>query len=482
MTDASRRPEHDEHLEQARAQILELLSRQAVERDLVSRSEQRKQDVVAALVLRQQQAALEQRLLHFHPADTAFVLEGLPPDARRAAWGLVRAEHRSAVLLEVSDAVRRTLLSELPAEEIAQFLRPLDPDDGASLVASLPAQSRGAVLALLDQADQLEIGSVLSFPAGSVGARMGFDFITVREDATLEAVQGLLRRRKPLPPHTTQLFVVGHDGALRGLLALQKLVTEEPAATVGDHLQRDAVFFHTDDRLEHAVQSFERYDLISAPVVNLHHQVVGRLTVDSVVETIAAQVQLQRLEEVGLSAGTDPYAPVKVAARQRWRWLGLNLLTAFLASRVVGAFEGTIAQIVALASLMPIVASIGGNTGNQTVALVIRGLALKRLAPAQLRLMVMQELGVAGYNGVLGGALLGLATLILYGDAALSGVIAAAMMLNLMVAASVGMLAPVLLHRLGRDPVRGSSVILTAATDTMGFLIFLGLASAFLIP
>lgn len=472
---------HHEHLEQARAQILDLLSRQAVERDLVSRSGQRRQDVVAGLVLRQQQAALEQRLLQFHPADVAFVLEGLPPDARRMAWSLVRAERRPAVLLEVSDAARRALLVDLPTEEVASFVRRLPPDESASLLSALPDATRSQVLEHLDQTEQVEIRSVLSFPAGSVGSRMAFDFITVREDTTLEAVQRLLRRRKPLPPHTTQLFVVEGKGELRGLLALQKLVTEEPDTPVGAVMTPEPVYFHTDDRVEHAVQAFERYDLITAPVVNLHRQVVGRLTVDSVVDTLNERVQRQRLEEVGLSEGTDLYAPVRMAARTRWHWLGINLLTAFVASRVIGAFEDIIVQVVALAALMPIVASIGGNTGNQTVALVIRGLALNQLGPAQLRQMLRQELAIAAYNGALWGALLGAVTLALYRDAALAAVIAAAMMLNLLVAAGVGLLAPVLLQRLGRDPVRGSSVILTAATDSMGFFIFLGLAAAFLV-
>jgi magnesium transporter len=472
---------HHEHLEQARTQIVDLLARQAVERDLVQRSGQRRQDVVAGLVLRQQQAALEQRLAQFHPADVAFVLEGLAPQARNMAWNLVRSDRRGAVLLEVSDAARRSLLAEMATDEIVNFVRPLPPDDIASLLGALPDAVRAEVLERLDQANQVEVRSMLSFPAGTVGARMNFDFITVRDDATLEAVQRMLRQRKPLPPHTTQLFVIDRNNGLHGLLALQKLVTEEPGTTVRDVMTPEPVFFYTDDKLEHAVQSFERYDLITVPVVNLHRQVVGRLTVDSVVDSINERVQRQRLEEVGLSEDADLYAPVRTSARTRWQWLAVNLLTAFIASRVIDAFEPVIAQLVVLAALMPIVASIGGNAGNQTVALVIRGLALNQLAPAQLRLMLTRELAIAAYNGVVWGGLLGLVTLILYRNLALSLVIAAAMLLNLVVAAAVGTLAPVLLHRVGRDPVRGSSVILTAATDSMGFLIFLGLAAAFLV-
>lgn len=481
MTAAADAPAHLEHLEQARAQIIELLSRQAVERNLISRSGQRKQDVVAALVLRQQQAALEQRLAQFHPADVAFVLDGLAPDARHVAWGLVRAERRGAVLLEASDPVRRALLAELPPEDIAAFVRPMDPDDIANLLSSLPDATRATVLERLDQSERIEVSSVLSFPTGTVGASMDLDFITVREDTTLDAVQRLLRRRKPLPPHTTQLFVADRSGALRGLLAVQKVITEEPETLVESAMLPDPVFFYTDDPIEQAVQAFERYDLIAAPVVNLHRQIVGRLTIDSVVDTINERVQRQRLEEVGLTEDTDLYAPWRTAARARWQWLALNLLTAFIASRVIGAFEHVIGQLVALATLMPIVASIGGNTGNQTMALVIRGLALKQLGPSQLRLMFGKELAIAAYNGAVWGSFLGAVTLALYRDLALALVIAVAMLLDLLVAATVGVFAPVLLHRVGRDPVRGSSVILTACTDSMGFFIFLGLAAVFLV-
>ena len=484
MTDTLQPTPHHRHLEQARAQVIELLSRQALEKDLVSRSaETRKSDVVAQLVARQHQAALAQRLSTFHPADIAFVLESLAPEAREMAWGLVRAERRGATLLEVSDAVLRSLVDSMAPEEISAVVRTLDSDDIADLVSSLPDEQRQAVLEHLDRADQAEVRSVLSFPEDTVGAMMDLDVITVREDATLEAVHRLLRRKKPLPEHTHQLIVVDRSNRLRGVLALDTLLLEEPETEVAQVMNAQPTYFYTDDRDRDAVEAFEKYDLISAPVVNLHRQVVGRITVDAVIDEINARAQSESLRQVGLSEeDEDLFAPIVSSARRRWLWLAINLATAFVASRVIDAFEHTITALVALATLMPIVASIGGNSGNQSVALVIRGLALNQLQPAQLRQILVRELSICGINGTVWGLVLGLVTWLLYTDIKLAAVIAAALLLNLMVAALIGVLAPVLLHRFGRDPAMGSSIILTATTDSMGFLIFLGLASLVLVP
>lgn len=488
MNETASRQIHHRHLEQARAQVIELLSRQAVERELISRSSEAgaersaRQDVVAQLVARQHQTALEQRLAGFHPADIAFVLESLEPEPRDLAWSLVRSDRRGAVLLETTDSVRRALVCHMPVEEVADVVRPLDPEDIAELVASLPEEAQQRVLDRLDQADLAEVRSVLSFPEDSVGAAMDLDFVTVREDASLEAVQRLLRRRNELPAHTNELIVVDRGNHLRGFLPLSRLLMGDPEATVGDEMSRDPVFFFTDDRMQEAVTSFEKYDLVSAPVVNLHEQVVGRITVDAVVDAIAERAQTEGLRKVGLSGeDEDLFSPIRNAARRRWPWLAINLLTAFMASRVIGEFEHTIGQLVALAALMPIVASIGGNSGNQSVALVIRGLAMNQLGPAQLRRVLVRELGIASINGLVWGFVLGVATLVLYGDPKLSLVIAAALLLNLLVAGMVGVCAPATLHRFGRDPVMGSSIVLTATTDSMGFLIFLGLAATFLV-
>jgi magnesium transporter len=477
---ASERP-HRRHLEQARAQVAELLSRQEVERNLVDRSPQRRPEVVSQLVVRQHRAALEQRLATLHPADIAYVLEGLPLDSRKLAWDLVKQQRRGAVLLETSDAVRGTLIQGLPPQEIAALVQPLAAEDIAELVSSLSEETRQEVLARLQRAEQVEVRSVLSFPEGSVGAAMDREIVVAHEHATLEAVQRGLRRRKELPAHTNQLFVVDQQNRLRGLLPIARLVLGQPDTRVSQEMSTEIVLFHTDDPMRDAVSAFEKYDLLSAPVVNLHGQIVGRLTVDAIVDEINERAQTDVLRKVGLSRDDeDLFVPVRRAAARRWPWLALNVCTALVASRVIGAFEPLIAQLSALAALMPIVASIGGNAGNQSVALTVQGFAVKEPGRGELLRLLGREVSIAGINGTVWGLLLGCLAWLFYRNAALSLVLALALMLNLVVAASVGVLAPSLLRRAGRDPLMGASIVLTASTDSLGFLLFLGLAALFL--
>jgi magnesium transporter len=473
--------QHHHHLERAREQIIDLLDRQEVERELVSRSGAGQPDVVSQLVARQQRAQLEGKLALLHPADVAFILEGLPPDSRERAWSLVRPERRGAVLLETGEAVLRALLGDMAPEQIAAVVRNLDPDDIAELLAPLPGELRQQVLAMLDRADQAEVRSVLSFPEGSVGAAMNLDYLSIRDDASIEAVLRLLRRQNRRGRELSQLIVTDRAGQLRGTLELDQLLTAEPEQEVRAVMNANPSFFYTDDRITEAVLAFEKYDLLAAPVVNLHKQVVGRLPVDAVVDAISERAQSEGLRQVGLSEEEDLFAPALQSGRRRWPWLFLNLCTAFVSSRVIGAFEPIIAQLVALAALMPMVASIGGNTGTQTMALVIRGLALGQLGPAQLRQMILKETKIATMNGALWGCVLGIVTLAIYREFKLSVVIAAAVLLNLLVAATAGVMIPLGLHKFGRDPVMGSGVMLTALTDSMGFFIFLGLAALFLV-
>ena len=434
---------HHRHLEHARDEIIELLSRQAIERELLAHDESPSKDLAAQLLTRQQNAQLAQRLAGFHPADVAFVLESLAPDARDMAWHLVSPEHRGAVLLEMSGSVLRTLLLDMSPDQIASAIRHLESDD----------------IAMMD-----------------------LDFITIRENTTVEAVQRLLRRnRSDVPSDCHQVIVIDRERHLKGVIAFQQLIFNEPEADVVAVMNSEPHYFYTDDEAESALDAFEKYDLIEAPVLNLHRQVVGRITIDAVVDEMNEKAQSDSLRQRGLSQEEDLFAPVMASARNRAPWLALNLLTAFIASRVIDAFEVVIVQLVALAALMPIVASIGGNTGNQTVALVIRGLALDQVRPSQLRQMFIKEFSVASVNGLLWGTVLGIATLIFYGNIALSGVIAMAVLFNLWVAATAGVLIPLTLFRLGRDPVMGSSIMLTFLTDSGGFFIFLGLAALLLV-
>jgi magnesium transporter len=470
------------HLEHARSEIIELLSRQSLEMAVVNRWQQPGQELVTQLVERQHRAAIGQRLSKFHPADIAFVLESLEPDARAIAWALVRAESRGAVLLEISDAVRHALVQDMPADQIAELAAPLAPEDIAALLSDLPETTRQAVLEKLDGPDRAQVDSVLAFPKGSVGAAMDRDFVAVHEHASLATVLHSLREQKPIPAQTTQLFVVDQQQRPRGLLPLSKLLQGDPGLTVRDAMSEAPVFFHTDEPMREVANAFEKYDLVTAPVVNLHDQIVGRITVDAVVDEINDRAQTESLRQVGLSKDDeDLFAPARRAARRRWPWIAVNLCTAFLASRVISAFAGIIEQLVALAALMPIVASLGGNAGQQSVALVTQRLSVGALAAGEFRRALLREIKVGIINGAVWGLVLGLVTLLLYAQLALALVIAAAVLLNLTLAALVGVIAPTLLQAWGRDPVMGSSVILTATTDFMGYLLFLGLAATFLI-
>jgi len=321
----------------------------------------------------------------------------------------------------------------------------------------------------------------MAYTEDQVGHLMSQDVLTVRENQRVEQVLRLLRGREDLPPNTDCLFVVDARHLLKGVLPLQALLLNEPQTSVAELMLTDSVVFNATDNADDAARAFERYDLVSAPVVNERGRLVGRLTVDEVVDYIREESEEDVLNMAGLRGDEDLFAPIWDSARNRWLWLSVNLCTAFIASRAIGLFEGTISQIVALATLMPIIAGIGGNSGNQTTALVVRGLALGEITPENTWHLVFKELGVGLLNGIVWGATVGLFAYLLYWNLPLGGVMAAAMLLNLLLAALMGVAIPLILHSLGRDPALGSSVLLTFITDGMGFFIFLGLATIFLL-
>jgi magnesium transporter len=455
----------------------ELLDRHELEESVVSRQHSHRQDLVQSLVARQQAAEVTRKIARFHPADIAFILEGLPLEQRSRLWHLVPAELDGAVLLEASDAVRESLIADMDRGEILDAAKRMDSDDIADLVPHLPSDVVPELLNALSREDRAQVQSVLSFPEGSVGALMDFDMVSVREDNRIEAVLQYLRRRGRLPHNTHKLMVVDETGVLTGVLFFESLLIHDTERLVREVMDADPVYFRTDDDAREASLAFERYGLVAAPVVNAHRQLVGRLTVDAVMERVVESAQQDLLSQVGLTGDEDLFASIWHSARNRWPWLAVNLMTAFVASRVVGVFEESIEKIVALAALMPIVASIGGNTGNQAVALTIRGLALDQIDRRNARYLLLKELGVSLANGTLWGSVMGAATWLLYGQPLLGLVMAAAMVLNMLLAALIGIGIPLGLGALGRDPAMGSSIILTFATDAGGFFIFLGLAS-----
>ncbi|MGB4876290.1 MAG: magnesium transporter [Candidatus Competibacter sp.] len=469
-------------LEELLRHIVALLEKHRLVETLVERDQTSpRHELIESLVHRQHLVELQRKLSSLHPADVAYLLEALPQEDRLLIWRQIDDERSGDVLLEVSDAVRGSLVEILERSELLRVLGSLDADDLAELADTITEDVLADVSRNLPARDRDWLQTTMAYPEDRVGRLMSQDVLTVRESQRVEQVLRLLRGREDLPPNTDSLFVVDARHQLKGVLPLRALLLNDPERPVGELKLTDPVVFDADEAADDAARAFERYDLISAPVVNERGKLLGRLTVDAVVDFIREESEEDALNRAGLRGDEDLFAPIWDSARNRWLWLSVNLCTAFVASRAIGLFEGTISQIVALATLMPIVAGIGGNSGNQTTALVVRGLALGEITPDNKRYLVLKELGVGLMNGLVWGACVGLFAYLLYWNLPLGLVMAAAMLLNLLLAALVGVAIPLILHRIGRDPALGSSVLLTFITDGMGFFIFLGLATLFLV-
>ncbi|MCF5898974.1 magnesium transporter [Aeromonas veronii] len=414
-------------------------------------------------------------------ADVADALESLPPDERHALWALVEEEKRGQILVEASETVWDSLISGMSDKELLHALRTLDIDDQIYLGQYLPRNLMGRLLTYMAPADRDRVREVIRYGKHTVGAMMDFEIITIRPEVSLATVQRYLRLRGKIPANTDKLFVIDRRNHLLGELPLTTVLLHKPATLVSDVMERDPVTFDPEDNDEAAARTFERDDLLSAAVVDGKGKLMGRLTVEEVVDLVYEESDTDLRRMGGISEDEDVFAPVSKAVKTRWAWLAINLCTAFVASRVIGLFEHTISQLVALAALMPIVAGIGGNTGNQTITMIVRALALQHIQVGNLSFLLLRELGVAFINGLVWGGTMGIATYLLYQDAALGAVMTLAMMLNLLVAALMGVIIPMTMTRLGRDPAVGASVMITAITDTGGFFIFLGLATLFLL-
>ena len=462
-------------------QVLALLHRHRLVENLVHKQDMPKHTLVESLVHKQNLRALQKKLDQLHTADVAYILESLPLEDRLVVWELVKAERDGDILLEVSDAVRESLIEVMDTHELVAAAEQLDADELADLAPDLPQQVVYEVMDGLDSKEREQLQSALSYTEDQVGSLMDFELVKIRADVTLEVVLRYLRRFEELPDQTDKIFVVDEDNRVQGVLPLKTLLVSDPDALVEVVRARDVVVFHPEDDSGDAAQAFERYDLITAPVVNADNQLIGRLTVDEMVDVIREESDSEVLSMAGLKEEEDLFASVWDSVKNRWAWLAINLVTAFVASRVIGVFEGAIEQLVALAALMPIVAGIGGNSGNQTTTMIVRALALGQLQTSSAMRLWRKELGVSMVNGLVWGGIIGLIASLLYGSASLGLVMTAAMTLNLMLAATIGVMIPMLMVRAGRDPAMGSSVMITACTDSGGFFIFLGLATLFLL-
>ncbi len=470
-----------DHVEDSLKQVMEIIARHRLVESLVHKQDMPRHELVETLVHKQNLSELAHKLDELHPADVAYILEALPPEDRIMVWDLVKSERDGEILLEVSDAVRESLIATMDNRELVAAAAGLDTDEIADLAADLPKDVVQELMESLDEAKRAQVASSLSYDEESVGALMDYDFVTIRADVTLEVALRYLRRLGDLPSHTDKLFVVDRDEVLIGTLPLKRLLIHDQDAHVAAVMSDDPVVFHPSDPGTDAAQAFERYDLVSAPIVDAKGKLVGRLTVDVVMDFIRAEAEEDMLQAAGLREEEDLFSTVWKAAKNRWLWLGINLCTALFASRVVGAFEGSIEKLAALAALMPIVAGMGGNSGSQTLTLMVRGMALNLISKENYKRLLVKELGIALLNGVVWGSMMGLVTYFLYQNTDLALVMSGAMLLSLIVAAFAGFIAPLAIVRMGHDPAFGAHVLLTFITDSMGFLIFLGLATFFLL-
>jgi magnesium transporter len=461
-------------------QIDLLLGKQNTTEDDGDVEDIKKNKLINNLTNKENLKSLQSLLDNLHPSDIADILEALPLERRLTVWELVKSENDGDILVEVSDAVRQTLIADMDSTELLAAAEQLDADEIADIAGDLPGDVLNDLLESLDVQNRERLESALSYSEELVGALMDFDIATIRENITLEVVLSYLRKIKKLPDHTDKLFVVDHSGSILGVLPLERIVVSESHLQVKDVMATDAVVFNPEDTAHEASNAFERYDLVTAPVVDESRKLLGRLTVNAVMDYIREETETEKLSMVGLRE-EDMFSTIWKSVQNRWAWLAINLVTALIASRVIGVFEGSIEKVVALAALMPIVAGIGGNSGNQTTTMIVRAIALSQVTFSNLRLLMLKEIGVALLNGILWGSVLGVFAYLLYGNIQLGYVMTAAMILNLILSAIMGVMIPLVLNRLGRDPAVGSSVLITAMTDSGGFFIFLGLATLVLL-
>lgn len=470
-----------EDAQQALQELQAILRRQEVVEALAHRQheEDDRSNLLEGLLHRQHEAEIKAIVNDLHPSDIAFILESLPVHERQAVWQLVSAEHDADVLLEVDDWARESLIESMDHQDLIAATGTMDADEIADLAADLPPDVIAEVQKGLTDEERAQLIEAMGYPEDTVGAIMDFEMVRVREDVSLEVVLRYLRRLHELPDHTDQIFVVDRQDKLQGTLSLSNLLVSEPETQVSDVMGTDYLTLSPLDSDSDAAGAFERYDLVSAPVIDDQGRLIGRVTIAEVVDVIQEDSQEQALSRAGLQE-EDIFAPVLSALRNRAPWLFVNLCTASIAALVASRFEDTVSHIVILAFLMSIVAGIGGNSGNQTMTMIIRALAVGRVNSSNTFRLVKRELSVTFLVSACGSLVAAGFAWFISGSLAIAAVMMTAMVCNMLIGAALGVLIPILRDRFGKDPAMGSSVLLTFATDTLGFLIFLGLATVFL--
>jgi len=420
-------------------------------------------------------------LVNLHGSEIADLLESFPHGPREILWELVDPEDHGEVLTQVNDEVRAGLIENMETRDLVAATEGLDADDLADIFLDLPGAVIQEVLRAMDKQDRQRLETVLHYPEDTAGGLMNVDVVTIRADVTLDVVMRYLRMRGELPHNTDKLFVVDRNDCYRGALEITQVLTNEPEQIVAAVMDREIRGIPATQPDVEVAKQFENHDLVSAAVVSEDNQLLGRITIDDVVDVIREDADHSLLSMAGLDEEDDTFAPVMKSARRRALWLGINLLTAFLASWVIGNFQATLQQVVALAVLMPIVASMGGIAGSQTLIIVIRGLALGQIGSSNAGWLMYKELAVSTLNGIGWAVVVAVISALWFNNKDIGLIIAAALIINLMCAALAGLAIPFILRRLNIDPALAGSVILTTVTDVIGFMVFLGLGTLFLL-
>lgn len=414
--------------------------------------------------------------------DVARLLESSPPKERKLLWELIDHDNQGDVLQYVSEDISIQFMKSMDTERLLAVSEHFDNDDLADILQQLPETLVKEVLASMTAQNRARMESLMSYPEDSAGGLMNTDTITIRPNITIDIVFRFLRRHTELPEMTDSLLIVSRSDRFLGILPLRKLLVADTDTIVRDIMETDCDVIHAEQTATEVAQLFEKMDLVSAPVIDPDSKkLLGRITIDDVVDVIRDEAEHSMLQMAGLDDDEDTFAPIMQTTRRRAVWLGINLITAFIASYVIGLFQNTLDKVVALAILMPIVASMGGIAGSQVLTLVIRGIALNQIGASNARWLLNREVVVGLINGVLWATVIALLTVVWFGDMQIAYVIAGAIIINLIFAALTGTLLPIALKKLGIDPALAGSVILTTVTDVVGFLSFLGLATLFLL-
>tara|TARA_B110000483_G_scaffold124741_1_gene150051 strand:+ start:101 stop:1441 length:1341 start_codon:yes stop_codon:yes gene_type:complete len=420
-------------------------------------------------------------LNNLSPPDIAHQLEIAPPKYRHILWELVDPDVSGEVLQDLSDEIQLEFLEKMDGAEVASITEGLNVDDIVDILQQLPDRVIPEVLKAMSAQDRLRVETILTYDEDTAGGLMDTEVVTVRPDISVDVVLRYLRRFEEIPDTTDNLFVVSRNDIFMGNLSIGKLLTSSPATTVREVMNSEVQAIDVNLTDSEVAHRFQRYDLVSAPVIDEHGRLLGRITIDDVVDVIVEDADHSLLAMAGLSDTEDTFSSVARTAPRRAIWLGVNLITAILASLAISQFEATLDKLVTLAILMPIVASMGGVAGSQTLTVVIRGMALGQVEQSNLNWLMSKEFAVGVLNGILYAVIVGCLVSLWFNDWDMGIIIGLAMAINLMAAALAGTILPVLLRSLKIDPALAGSVILTTITDVVGFVSFLGLAAVFLI-